>query len=68
MWGTDWPHTASHGHAHGSDPPLIDYRPLDDGHLIDLLADWVNDTAVLEKVLVTNPARLYGGGEPPNRW
>lgn len=68
VWGTDWPHTASHGHALGSDPPLIDYRPLDDGHLIDLLADWVNDTAVLEKVLVTNPARLYGGGEPPNRW
>jgi predicted TIM-barrel fold metal-dependent hydrolase len=42
-----------------SDPPLIDYRPLDDGHLIDLLADWVHDTAVLERVLVTNPARLY---------
>jgi predicted TIM-barrel fold metal-dependent hydrolase len=68
VWGTDWPHTASHGHAQGSDPPLIDYRPLDDGHLIDLLADWVNDTATLEKVLVTNPARLYGGGEALNRW
>ncbi|HSR75120.1 MAG TPA: amidohydrolase family protein, partial [Xanthobacteraceae bacterium] len=39
VWGTDWLHTASHGHAQGSDPPLIDYRPLDDGHLIDLLAD-----------------------------
>jgi hypothetical protein len=63
VWGTDGPHTASHGHVQGSDPPLIDYRPLDDGHLIDLLADWVNDTAVLEKVLVTNPARLYGGGD-----
>jgi predicted TIM-barrel fold metal-dependent hydrolase len=68
VWGTDWPHTASHGHGQGSDPPLIDYRPLDDGHLIDLLADWVNDTATLEKVLVTNPARLYGGGEALNRW
>ena len=68
VWGTDWPHTASHGHAQDSDPPLIDYRPLDDGHLIDLLADWVNDTAALAKVLVTNPARLYGSGEALNRW
>jgi predicted TIM-barrel fold metal-dependent hydrolase len=68
VWGTDWPHTAPHGHARGSDPPLIDYRALDDGYLIDLLADWVNDTAALEKVLVTNPARLYGSGEAPNRW
>jgi predicted TIM-barrel fold metal-dependent hydrolase len=68
VWGTDWPHTASHGHAQDSDPPLINYRPLDDGHLIDLLADWVNDTAALNKVLVTNPARLYGGGEASHRW
>jgi predicted TIM-barrel fold metal-dependent hydrolase len=60
VWGTDWPHTGSHGHAQESEPPLIDYRQVDDGLLINCLADWAGDDATLAKVLVHNPARLYG--------
>jgi len=60
VWGTDWPHTGGHGHAQESEPPLIEYRQLDDGLLIDRLADWAGDAATLAKVLVHNPARLYG--------
>lgn len=48
VWGTDWPHTTITG-----------IMP-DDGDLLDLLGDWVSDSADLRKILVDNPARLYG--------
>jgi predicted TIM-barrel fold metal-dependent hydrolase len=60
VWGTDWPHTGGHGHAQESEPPLINYRQLDDGFLINCLADWAGHDVTLTKILVNNPARLYG--------
>jgi len=60
VWGTDWPHTGGHGHAQESEPPLIEYRQINDGILIDRLADWTGDDTTLAKILVHNPARLYG--------
>ena len=48
VWGSDWPHVM-----------LKDPMP-NDGALCDLLADWLPDTATLERVLVRNPAQLYG--------
>ncbi|MDJ0947677.1 MAG: amidohydrolase family protein [Alphaproteobacteria bacterium] len=48
VWGTDWPHVATPG-----------YMP-NDGELLDLLADWVPDEALRHKILVENPAALYG--------
>jgi predicted TIM-barrel fold metal-dependent hydrolase len=59
VWGTDWPHTGSHGHSQSAEPALIEYRQLDDGHLIDQLAEWTGDETNLTKILVHNPARLY---------
>ncbi len=59
VWGTDWPHTGRHGHAQESEPPLIEYRQLDDGQLIDLLAHWAGDESILRKILLLNPAQLY---------
>ena len=36
-------------------------KPMpNDGDLTDLIADWLPDAAVRERVLVANPARLYG--------
>ena len=32
----------------------------DDGDLADMLEEWVPDEKTRHKVLVTNPARLYG--------
>ncbi len=49
LWGTDWPHP---GPA-GGPPP-------DDGPLVDLLPDIVPDQDRLKKILVDNPAVLYG--------
>jgi hypothetical protein len=59
LWGTDWPHPGDHGDTQKSEPSLIEYRQLDDGILIDRLADWAGDDVTLAKVLVHNPARLY---------
>ena len=48
IWGTDWPH-------------VMVTKPMpNDGALCDLLGDWIADRANLEKVLVDNPANLYG--------
>jgi predicted TIM-barrel fold metal-dependent hydrolase len=48
VWGTDWPH-----------PNMTRHMP-DDGALLDLLADWVPDQAQRHRILVDNPASLYG--------
>ena len=48
VWGTDWPH-----------PSLQHWMP-EDGHLLDLLGQWAPSDAERRRVLVENPARLYG--------
>jgi 2-pyrone-4,6-dicarboxylate lactonase len=50
IWGTDWPH--SNNFAPGHTP--------NDGDLVDLLAAFATDQAVRTKILVDNPAALYG--------
>lgn len=60
VWGTDWPHPDS------VTPPgkkITDVTPLfqiDDGRLLNQLPLWAPDAAVRKKILVDNPARLYG--------
>lgn len=60
LWGTDWPHTGKHANARLGSAPVIEYRPLDDGRLLSLLGTWIDDAAALKRILVDNPARLYG--------
>lgn len=48
VWGSDWPHVSHWG-------PMMQV-----GDLLDLLADWVPDSATRNRVLVDNPRRLYG--------
>jgi predicted TIM-barrel fold metal-dependent hydrolase len=48
VWGTDWPHV------------MVKGRMPNDGDLCDLLSDWVPDPALRQRVLVDNPAALYG--------
>jgi predicted TIM-barrel fold metal-dependent hydrolase len=60
LWGTDWPHPDSAA-APGRKP--TDVTPLfqiDDGRLLNQLAVWAPDSGVRRKILVDNPARLYG--------
>lgn len=58
IWGTDWPHPDS-----SSGRPPSELSPLyqiDDGRLMNQLAVWAPDAATRKKILVDNPARLYG--------
>ena len=47
VWGSDWPHVAM-------------ARIPDTGKLRNLLLDWAPDAATRDRILVDNPARLYG--------
>jgi len=51
VWGSDWPHPTEHA----------DRKP-DDAILFDLLSDWAPDEAIRNRILVDNPAALYGSG------
>jgi predicted TIM-barrel fold metal-dependent hydrolase len=48
VWGSDWPHT----NLPGPEP--------DDARLLGLVSEWAPDAATRDKILVANPARLYG--------
>jgi len=57
VWGSDWPHPGPPGKL-----PTDVNQPfsVDDGRLLNLLAEWAPDPAIRHKILVDNPARLYG--------
>ncbi len=48
LWASNWPHPSAQDH------------PPDDGVLLDLLLDWIDDDALRNRVLVDNPVNLYG--------
>jgi predicted TIM-barrel fold metal-dependent hydrolase len=48
VWGSDWPHVANWGVMMGV------------ADLLDLLADWVPDERLRNRILVDNPQRLFG--------
>ena len=59
VWGTDWPHPGG-GHGPRSPDGIEPFFPIDDGHALNRLHDWIGERARLAKILVDNPARLYG--------
>jgi D-galactarolactone isomerase len=48
MWASNWPHPTAPG------------GPPDEAALLDLLLDWAPDESTRRKILVDNPAELYG--------
>jgi predicted TIM-barrel fold metal-dependent hydrolase len=48
VWGGDWPH------------PRVEGEMPDAGHLFELFQMWTPDLATRHRILVTNPANLYG--------
>ena len=58
VWGTDWPHP--NGASARSINEIATPFPIDDGLLLNELSKWVPDAATRKKILVDNPARLYG--------
>jgi predicted TIM-barrel fold metal-dependent hydrolase len=49
VWGSDWPH-----------PTAKDDDKPNDATLVDLLSEWAPDEATRRRILVENPAELYG--------
>ncbi|MGL4290845.1 MAG: amidohydrolase family protein [Phreatobacter sp.] len=47
LWASNWPH------------PGMNPRP-DEAHLLDILTDWAPDATERRKILVDNPAEVYG--------
>lgn len=60
VWGTDWPHPDSASVPGRKPTDLAPAQPIDDGRVLNLLADWAPDVATRAKILVDNPKRLYG--------
>ena len=60
LWGTDWPHVDGSVVAGRLPTDIAPFFPVDDGVLLNQLAIWTPDAAVRRKILVDNPARLYG--------
>jgi predicted TIM-barrel fold metal-dependent hydrolase len=56
VWGSNWPHPGRGRTRMDIAPPY----PNDDGLLLNQLPKWVPDAATRRKILVDNPARLYG--------
>ncbi len=48
VWGGDWPH------------PRVEGEMPDAGHLLELFQAWTPETATQQRILVPNPAKLYG--------
>jgi len=48
VWGGDWPH------------PRVEGEMPDAGQLFELFQMWTPDTATQHRILVSNPAKLYG--------
>lgn len=58
LWGSDWPHPNS-----GAPRPINEVSPflqIDDGRVLNQLVVWAPDEMIRQKILVDNPARLYG--------
>lgn len=59
VWGTDWPHPGGGGGPRS--PDVVEpFFPIDDGRALTALRKWIGDPVRLAKILVDNPARLYG--------
>lgn len=48
VWGSDWPHLR------------LAERAPDIGHLLNIFAEWVPDTALRRQILADTPRQLYG--------
>jgi D-galactarolactone isomerase len=49
LWATNWPHLGQTADRHG-----------DEADLLDLLLEWVPEEAARKRILVDNPAAVYG--------
>jgi predicted TIM-barrel fold metal-dependent hydrolase len=63
LWGSDWPHPGARPGIPRTVAGIEPFRGEDDGAALERLAGWVGNAAILHRILVDNPARLYDFGE-----
>ena len=59
LWGTDWPHPLAPALRGKPSDPMPMYQ-IDDGRVFNQFLVWAPDAEIRKKILVDNPARLYG--------
>jgi predicted TIM-barrel fold metal-dependent hydrolase len=60
VWGSDWPHTPRHDLRAPDPDEELPFQTVDTRGLLGLVPRWLEDDALVKRVLVNNPARLYG--------
>lgn len=60
LWGSDWPHTGGSGVRATSSQEIEPFRQVDAGATLNLLADWAPTPELRHRILVTNPAAVFG--------
>jgi predicted TIM-barrel fold metal-dependent hydrolase len=61
LWGSGWPFVS--GPVGRPVAEITPNLPMDTGDLLNLFGAWVPDDGMRRKILVENPARLYGFGD-----
>jgi predicted TIM-barrel fold metal-dependent hydrolase len=60
LWGSNWPHPNAVTPAGHTPTELTPLFQVDDGLVLNQLPKWAPDVSIRRKILVDNPARLYG--------
>ena len=60
LWGTDWPHPDTRALSRRAPLQVTPLRKIDDERLLNQFARWAPEPRIRQKILVENPARLYG--------
>src|SRR3954468_13117084 len=60
VWGTDWPHPDSSRVPGRKPTDIAPLQQIEDGRLLNQLPVWAPDAETRKKILVDNPAQLYG--------
>jgi len=59
LWGSDWPHPGGRPGVTRDRERIEPFNPVDDGAALSRIASWLDDPALVRRMLVENPARLY---------
>ena len=60
IWGTDWPHPGGAARGQAGRDQIEPFIPEDDGAALNRLNSWCRNRSELTRILVDNPAQLYG--------
>ena len=60
VWGSDWPHTPKHSQRKPNTNEELPFQAIDTAALLALVPLWLENDRLVRRVMVSNPAKLYG--------